>query len=100
MQASARGAGAAAPSSKSKAHERPGLTEEEIEEIRDAFQLFDTDGSGAFWPLATHPQNTVAIVHAHGTAGEERRMQQQRRRGEDQRPCQRHFRIAPHHPNH
>jgi Ca2+-binding EF-hand superfamily protein len=29
------------------AHERPGLTEEEIEEIREAFNLFDTDGSGA-----------------------------------------------------
>ena len=26
--------------------ERPGLSEEEIEEIREAFNLFDTDGSG------------------------------------------------------
>lgn len=33
---------------KAKAVERPGLTEEEIEEIREAFNLFDTDGSGEF----------------------------------------------------
>ena len=26
--------------------ERPGLSEEEIEEIREAFNLFDADGSG------------------------------------------------------
>lgn len=26
--------------------ERPGLTEDEIEEIREAFNLFDTEGSG------------------------------------------------------
>jgi hypothetical protein len=31
-----------------KSYERPGLTEEEIEEIREAFNLFDTDGSGAY----------------------------------------------------
>jgi hypothetical protein len=30
-----------------KSYERPGLSEEEIEEIREAFNLFDTDGSGA-----------------------------------------------------
>lgn len=29
-----------------KSYERPGLSEEEIEEIREAFNLFDTDGSG------------------------------------------------------
>ena len=29
-----------------KTYERPGLSEEEIEEIREAFNLFDTDGSG------------------------------------------------------
>ena len=29
-----------------KAIERPGLSEEEIEEIREAFNLFDADGSG------------------------------------------------------
>ncbi|GLE08444.1 hypothetical protein PINS_up019627 [Pythium insidiosum] len=28
-----------------KTYERPGLSEEEIEEIREAFNLFDTDGS-------------------------------------------------------
>ena len=31
-----------------KSYERPGLSEEEIEEIREAFNLFDTDGSGEF----------------------------------------------------
>ena len=30
--------------------ERPGLTEDEIEEIREAFNLFDTDGSGTIDP--------------------------------------------------
>ena len=30
-----------------KTYERPGLSEEEIEEIREAFNLFDTDHSGS-----------------------------------------------------
>ena len=30
--------------------EKPGLTEDEIEEIREAFNLFDTDGSGTIDP--------------------------------------------------
>lgn len=34
------------PAKKGKTYERPGLSEEEIEEIREAFNLFDTDGSG------------------------------------------------------
>ena len=29
---------------------RPGLTEDEIEEIREAFSLFDTDSSGVIDP--------------------------------------------------
>ena len=33
-----------------KAFEKPGLTEDEIEEIREAFKLFDTDGSGQIDP--------------------------------------------------
>ena len=33
-----------------KAFERPGLTEDEIEEIREAFNLFDTEGSGMIDP--------------------------------------------------
>jgi hypothetical protein len=44
LQASS-GRGAVSKSA-AKAIERPGLTEEEIEEIREAFNLFDTDGSG------------------------------------------------------
>merc|ERR1719453_642914 len=33
-----------------KSYERPGLSKEEIEEIREAFNLFDTDGSGSIDP--------------------------------------------------
>mmetsp|Transcript_27198 Transcript_27198/g.26014 ORF Transcript_27198/g.26014 Transcript_27198/m.26014 type:complete len:166 (+) Transcript_27198:256-753(+) len=33
-----------------KTYERPGLSEEEIGEIREAFNLFDTDGSGTIDP--------------------------------------------------
>eukprot|EP00441_Pelagodinium_beii_P013585 CAMPEP_0197690646 /NCGR_PEP_ID=MMETSP1338-20131121/108628_1 /TAXON_ID=43686 ORGANISM="Pelagodinium beii, Strain RCC1491" /NCGR_SAMPLE_ID=MMETSP1338 /ASSEMBLY_ACC=CAM_ASM_000754 /LENGTH=142 /DNA_ID=CAMNT_0043273107 /DNA_START=40 /DNA_END=465 /DNA_ORIENTATION=- len=33
-----------------KSYERPGLSDEEIEEIREAFNLFDTDGSGTIDP--------------------------------------------------
>ena len=35
-----------------KSYERPGLSDEEIEEIKEAFNLFDTDGSGMFKKLA------------------------------------------------
>mmetsp|Transcript_34668 Transcript_34668/g.75674 ORF Transcript_34668/g.75674 Transcript_34668/m.75674 type:complete len:171 (+) Transcript_34668:39-551(+) len=43
--------GRAAGSKRSaKTYERPGLSEEEIEEIREAFNLFDTDGSGTIDP--------------------------------------------------
>ena len=39
------------PSPPKKQPERPvGLTEDEIEEIREAFNLFDTDGSGTIDP--------------------------------------------------
>jgi len=38
------------PVKKSKQVERPGLTQDEIEEIREAFSLFDTDGSGKIDP--------------------------------------------------
>ena len=31
-------------------YERPGLTEDEIEEIKEAFDLFDTEGSGTIDP--------------------------------------------------
>lgn len=33
-----------------KAYERPGLTEEEVIEIKEAFDLFDTDGGGTIDP--------------------------------------------------
>jgi Ca2+-binding EF-hand superfamily protein len=39
-----------AKSFNAKKFERPGLTEDEIEEIKEAFDLFDTDGSGAIDP--------------------------------------------------
>jgi hypothetical protein len=48
VQASRGGKGASKRATKS--YERPGLTEEEIEEIREAFNLFDTDGSGTIDP--------------------------------------------------
>ena len=38
------------PNRRGKIIERPGLSEEEIEEIREAFNLFDTDGSGTIDP--------------------------------------------------
>ena len=40
------------PKSKFNANKyiRPGLTEDEIEEIKEAFDLFDTDGSGSIDP--------------------------------------------------
>lgn len=46
-------AGRGAPKAKAfnpKLYERPGLTEDEIEEIKEAFDLFDTDGSGTIDP--------------------------------------------------
>ena len=41
-----------APKTKFNANKyiRPGLTEDEIEEIKEAFDLFDTDGSGSIDP--------------------------------------------------
>lgn len=33
-----------------KGRDRPGLTADEVEEIREAFNLFDTDGSGTIDP--------------------------------------------------
>lgn len=39
-----------APKFNPKKYERPGLTEDEIEEIKEAFDLFDTDGSGQIDP--------------------------------------------------
>ena len=38
------------PKRSTRTYERPGLSKEEIEEIREAFNLFDTDGSGSIDP--------------------------------------------------
>merc|ERR1719401_2661729 len=38
------------PSRKKLTYDKPGLTEDEIEDIREAFNLFDTDGSGTIDP--------------------------------------------------
>ena len=35
---------------KATSYVRPGLTEDEVEEIKEAFDLFDTDGSGSIDP--------------------------------------------------
>ena len=49
---SKRGKTAPKAPEKFRAHkyERPGLGEDEIEEIKEAFDLFDTDGSGTIDP--------------------------------------------------
>merc|ERR1719158_2798843 len=44
------GRGTAAAARRKLNYERPGLTEDEIDEIREAFNLFDTDGSGYIDP--------------------------------------------------
>ena len=44
-----------------KVFERPGLTEDEIEEIREAFALFDTDSSGVI-----DPKELVAAMKSLG----------------------------------
>lgn len=41
------------------------LTEEQKQEIREAFDLFDTDGSGKvtiYWKLCYNASSTLAIV--------------------------------------
>lgn len=49
-KAGAPAAKAGPPAFNAKRYERPGLTEDEIEEIKEAFDLFDTDGSGTIDP--------------------------------------------------
>ena len=39
---------------------RPGLTEDEIEEIKEAFDLFDTDGSGIADAITVGARLTMA----------------------------------------
>ena len=50
MQQNERYGGPGKSPVKRKAFERPGLTEDEVEEIREAFNLFDTEGSGTIDP--------------------------------------------------
>lgn len=38
------------PNQRNKKQQRPGLTEDEIEEIREAFNLFDAEGTGKIDP--------------------------------------------------
>lgn len=44
-----------------KTYERPGLSDEEIEEIKEAFNLFDTDGSGMFFVELIHSYNIIYL---------------------------------------
>lgn len=54
-----RGKNVAPPASKkpagfnAKNYEKPGLTEDEVIEIKEAFDLFDTDGGGSIDPKGT-----------------------------------------------
>ena len=48
-----------------KTYERPGLSEEEIEEIREAFNLFDTDGSGTITTIITTIVTITNTNHCH-----------------------------------
>ena len=54
------GAGNRSPIRK-RVFERPGLTEDEIDEIKEAFALFDTDGSGVI-----NPKELKAAMHSLG----------------------------------
>ena len=56
-----RGVRTTKPKPKTAKTEKPGLTEEEIEEIREAFSLFDTDGSGSI-----DPKELKAAMHSLG----------------------------------
>merc|ERR1712193_601704 len=56
-----RGVRTTKPRPKTSKTEKPGLTEEEIEEIREAFSLFDTDGSGSI-----DPKELKAAMHSLG----------------------------------
>jgi hypothetical protein len=49
-----------------KTYERPGLSEEEIEEIREAFNLFDTDGSGTWFVGGARPHGRSGWIRTRG----------------------------------
>ena len=48
-----------------KVYERPGLSQEEIEELQEAFNLFDTDGSGTI--------DSSELKAGHRTRGQKQR---------------------------
>ena len=50
MQKKTGNAGANKSPVRKRAFERPGLTDDEVEEIREAFNLFDTEGTGRIDP--------------------------------------------------
>jgi centrin-1 len=41
-----------------KNYEKPGLTEDDVIEIKEAFDLFDTDGGGSIDPKGNHQRST------------------------------------------
>ena len=51
--------------------DKPGLTEEEVAEIREAFNLFDTDGSGSWGALGREAGRAwrVGLGHPLQTPG-------------------------------
>ena len=49
------------PATKSSKIEKPGLSEEEIEEIREAFSMFDTEGTGKI-----DPKELKSAMHSLG----------------------------------
>jgi Ca2+-binding EF-hand superfamily protein len=46
-------------SKKAQQIERPGLSQEEIGELKEAFNLFDTDGSGSIDPSELKVHNRI-----------------------------------------
>ncbi len=53
---------------KGRKTDRPGLTEDEIEEIREAFNLFDTEGTGKIDPRYP-PSPTQGVEGSHAELG-------------------------------
>lgn len=64
LEMATRGKNVAPPAPKkpagfnAKNYEKPGLTEDEVIEIKEAFDLFDTDGGGSIDPKGNHQRST------------------------------------------